>query len=274
MTFRFSYTVPFFLTVLFFALPLHATDLFFAPKRVNLSDKEPVAEIRVTNQSNIAKSYAVSTEDIIMMEEGVTSSVAEFEYSARRMLRFVPRQFELKPGGKQIVRIMARVPADKEDGQYHCHLKFLENVSRREELNPMDNEQEQAKALAQVSFSTAIPISIEKGQINTVVDMSDVRIEKDKNGRPVLSMILNRSGNGQGNILLDLEYQAPDGTTTKIGSRRSIYVYREIDRRIHSTPLELPGSISLQKGGRIKVALFNKDKSEDTPVKELTLPVQ
>ncbi len=263
-----------FLAVLFFVYPVYANDLFFAPKRISLSDDVPVSEIRVTNQANIAKSYAVSLEDVVMTEEGVTARVGEFEYSARRMVRFVPRQFELQPGGKQIIRLMARIPADKPDGQYHCHLKFLENIGRRAALNPSDDEEARARALAQVSFSTAIPISIVKGALNTEIDMSEVKITNDEKGQPLLSMILNRSGNGQGNIVLDIEYQAPDGTVTKIGPRRTVYVYREINRRRYSIPLTLSGEASLQKGGAVKIALFNKDKSQEEPVKELSLPVE
>lgn len=249
----------------------YANDLFFAPKRIQLTDGQPITELRVTNTSDIARSYAVAIEDVIMTEDGITSRVDGFDYSARRMVRFVPRQFEISPGKQQIIRIMARVASDTPDGEYHSHLEFLENVSRRAALNPKSDENNRASANAQVSYSTSIPLTISKGNINTVLDISDIKITTNDTGKKFISLDINRSGNGQGNAILDIDYISPNGSITKIGGRRNIYVYREIDRRAYQTPLSLPNGKAIEQGARVKVTLFNKDRLDDGPVKELML---
>ncbi len=249
------------------------TILFFAPTRIDLSDENPIGEIRLSNTSDITRSYSIALRDFIMTEEGVTALVENFDYSARRMVRYVPRQFELAPGGKQIVRIMARFPPGTEDGTFHSHLEFLEDVSRRNELNQTDGQKSRARMMAQIAYSTAIPVTITKGVISTTLDIVDARLDRDDQGKPVILMGITRSGNGQGNVFLEADYIAPDGTITKAATRRTIYVYREIDERKHSLLLELLDETLFQKGGAIQLRLFNRDVSENDPVKELTIPI-
>lgn len=251
------------------------TVLFFAPTRVDIVDSKPVQEIRVTNMSNIARAYTLSLQNLIMNENGQTARVDTFDYSAKRMVRFVPHQIDIKPGERQIIRIQARFPEGTEDGQYHAHLEFLENVSKRVELNKdVEGKENQAKMNAQISYATAIPVVLTKGETKTDVSMSDVKLGKDeKSGQMNISMVLGRSGNGQGNILLEADYISPDGAEKKAAVRRSVYVYREINKRNHAFDLELLEDADLQKGGKIRVKLYNKDTSETEPVDTVLLPI-
>ena len=251
------------------------TVLFFSPTRIEIDESKPVQEIRVTNMSNIARNYSVSLLNLTMSEAGNTQRVETFDYSARRMVRFVPRQFSIKPGEQQIIRIMARFPEGTEDGEYHAHLEFLENVSKRSALNTdVEGKENQARMNAQVAYATAIPVVLSKGEIKTDVSMSDVRIGQDeKTGRPNVSMVLGRSGNGQGNVFLEADYIAPDGTEKKAAVRRTVYIYREIDKRNHSFILEMLDEADMQKGGKIRVKLYNKNVSSEEPVDTITLPI-
>ena len=73
--------------------PLAETVLFISPSRVFLNDHEKTAVINVTNTSEVARSYKLNIANLIMTPKGVTSEVDTFDYSAKRMLRFVPRKF-------------------------------------------------------------------------------------------------------------------------------------------------------------------------------------
>lgn len=255
-------------------VPVQAeTVLFFSPTRIDVTDQQPVQEIRVTNMSSIARSYTLSIENLIMSEAGQTMRVDNFDYSAKRMLRFVPRKFDLKPGAKQIIRIMARFPQDTEDGEYHAHIEFLEDISRREELNKDVSSDNRAHMKAQISYATAIPVIISKGDIRTEVSMSNLILGKDKKERPEISLDLARSGNGQGNIFLEADYIAPDGSETKAAVRRTIYVYRELSLRQHHVVLELLDYKDLKSGGSVRVKLYNRDVSEQDPVDTVLVAV-
>lgn len=251
------------------------TDLFFSPTRLNIDNTRPVQEIRVTNMSSIARAYSISLVNLAMTEKGQTTQVDTFDYSAKRMIRFVPRNFTIKPGEKQIIRIMARFPKDTKDGEYHAHLQFLENISKRMEINPdIKDTENKARIAAQLSYTTAIPITIAKGEIKTDISMSDHAFKKDeKSGAPLIAMMLNRSGNGQGIALIEADYIAPNGTEKKAAVRRTAFIYRELDKRHYNLKLELIEEEDLQKGGEIRVKLYNKDTSEDEPVDTILLPI-
>ena len=247
--------------------------LFFAPTRINLNDQNPIAEVRVTNTSDIARSYNLSLENLIMTPEGVTQRVDDFDYAAKRMLRLVPRQFDLQPGERRIVRIMTRIRPGTEDGQYHSHLEFLENIKKRAELNK-DSEHGKPTATvnAQISYAAALPITITVGQIQTEVAISNVSFGYNDKNIPEVSLAMERQGNGQGNIILEVDHIAEDGTITTAATRQELYVYRELDKRNFSFILNLLKDNTEIQGGNINVKLFNRNISETEPVQEVTLP--
>ena len=249
------------------------TSLFFAPTRVNISQEKPVQEMRVTNMSNFARSYTLSVENISMNENGQTVRVENFDYSAKRMIRFVPRQFNIEPGGKQIVRIMARFPEGTKNGEYHAHLEFLENVQKREELNREVAAENRARMKAEISYAAAIPVTISKGEVKTTVGVENPNFSINERQQPTISLVLTRQGNGQGNVILEADYIASDGSEKKAAVRRTIYVYRELDIRKHDFVLELLKPEDIQKGGQIRVKLFNANISQEDPVNTILVPV-
>ena len=249
------------------------TALFFAPTRLEIPDTMPVQEIRITNMSEFTKSYNLSLQNIIMNTDGKTARVDSFEYSAKRMVRFVPHHFDIPPGGRQIVRVMARFPESVENGEYHVHLEFLENIQKRSELNKELTPENRARMKAQISYATAIPIIVSKGEVQTEVGMKDLEVITNEKGEPHVSMVLTRQGNGQGNIFLEAEHIAPDNTETKAAVRRSISVYRELAERQNAFRLELIDQSVIQKGGHVRVKLYNRDVSEDEPVDTVLVPV-
>lgn len=248
--------------------------LFFAPTRIDLTEANPVQEIRVANMSSTIRSYSITPENIVMNENGITEQVEDFSYSAKRMIRFVPHKFDIKPGEKQIIRIMGRYLPDMQDGDYHMHINFLENLSRSAELQkadaPSDNK---ATAVAQIAYSTSIPVIFSKGSVKTDVAVKDAKLTIGADGRQNVSMIITRNGNGQGNALLEAYYVAPNGQSVMAGVRRSVFVYREINQRNFDMLLELIENGALQKGGKIIIKLFNKSVSLEEPVQTLELPV-
>ena len=256
--------------------------LFFAPTRLELTDKNPISEVRVTNTSKAPRSYSVNVENIAMANDGVTYRVEDFDYSAKRMIRYVPRRFDLEPGQMQIVRVMARIPSSVADGSYHAHLEFLEDVKRQAELRRQKaeadggdsaNDASQAQIEVKFAYSAAIPIVVTKGEINTEVQMQNVRVERNEQGEPEVLLDIVRSGNGQGNIFLEADYVTPDAKTMQAASRRTVFVYREIDIRHHRFTLNMLGAdFKAAPNAQVNVRLYNRDVSSDEPVQEVSVP--
>ncbi len=264
--FRFSLALFF----LLLAVPAaHAEKvLFFSPTRLHLSDRDKVATVDITNLSGIARSYTVSIEDLVMNSEGVTQPVETFDYSARRMLRFVPRSFVLQPDQRQTVRVMVRFPPEAADGQYHSHLRFLENVSERAEINKDRENMTGAAIHAPLSYAAAIPVIVSKGAIDVKIGMKDLRVLRDpKTGLYNVSLKITREGNGQGTAYLDTEYISPSGQPVTASVRRTVYIYREISERGKMYEITLPEGSKFEKGGKIKVSLYDKPDS-GSPVAE------
>lgn len=242
--------------------------LFFSPTRIELSDRDKVATINVTNLSEIARAYNITAEDFMMTPEGVTRPVETFDYSAKRMIRFVPKSFELQPGQSQTVRVMARYRPDTQDGQYHSHLRFLENISKRAEINEERISGNGASMKAPLSYAAAIPVILTKGTVETTVGMKDVKLKKTSGGRYSVTMKLTREGNGQGTALIDTEYFSPSGETIKATVRRTIHIYRELSERKYEYDFEMPDGVSVKAGGKIKIKLFNDSGSGGKFVRE------
>ncbi|PZP57481.1 MAG: hypothetical protein DI586_00150 [Micavibrio aeruginosavorus] len=256
-----------------YAIPAFASEiLFVSPTRVNLSEKSKVAVMNVTNMSNLDRTYTVGVKDIIMLEKGVTQTVDNFDYSAKKMLRFFPRQFTIPAGQKQSVRIMAKMPADTPDGQYHSHVYFLEDSTKQSkpEVEGLAVASGQAVTSVPLAYSVMMPVTLSKGKVETSVNWIDPKISKSvkpgaQPGTYTVSMQLTRSGNGQGVAFFDVLYDSK-----QIGKRRTAYIYREIDKRDYKFDFKLPEGI---QGGKIQLRLLTGEKSKPDLVQETSLSI-
>lgn len=253
-----------------YPLPAYAEKvLFLTPTRILLNDEKKVEVMNITNLSNIARAYKISLQDQVMIEKGYTVPVDSFEFSAKRMLRFVPREFVLEPGDRQTIRIMSRLKPNTPAGEYHTHIKFSEDVSQRHKINPPKPDQ-QVSISAPLAYETLIPAVISHGDVNVSIGVKDAKILKNpKTGKYEVSMYLTREGNGQGIAYLDTYYVAPDGTSAVVTPRRTVYLYREISERIKKYDFTIPAELA--SGGIIKLSVFDKADKEAATVTELTL---
>jgi len=257
--------------LLLFLKPVLAEEiLFFSPTRINLNNSNPVQTVTISNLSDIARAYSISVEDLIMTPEGITTPVDHFDYSAKRMIRFVPRDFVLKPGEKQTIRIMSRTGPDTAMGDYHSHMRFLEDVTKRQENNPPPEGG--ALISAPLSYEAMIPVVLSHGQVQTIIGLKDAKIEKNqKSAGYKISLQLTRDGNGQGIAYIDTNYTAPDGTRTAATVRRTVYIYRELNEVKKEYEFGLPEGTPV--GGNISVSVFDNLSDGAKPVGQMTLPL-
>jgi len=261
--------IAFFLTI----VPSAFADkvLFFTPTRVNLNEQDKIEVMNITNLSKITRAYKISFQDLVMTPEGITAPVDNFEYSAKRMLRFVPREFTLKPGERQTVRIMARIGSNVAEGDYHTHVRFLEDVTKRDELNPIDPNSRQAAIAAPLAYEALIPATVTKGNINVALDMNNLRLQRNANGSLKAIMNITRSGNGQGIARIATTYTPPNGKEVSVTPRRTVYIYRELNQRTKDYDFSIPAD--LPQGGTLKFSLYDSDDAGAKPIKVLTAPL-
>lgn len=242
--------------------------LFFTPTRVILDDQKKVEVMNITNLSSIARAYKVTFQDQVMTAEGFTTPVDNFQYSAKRMLRYVPREFVLQPGERQTIRIMSRLRPDTAEGEYHTHIRFLEDVSKRNDINP-ERKQGEATIAAPLAYEALIPAVISHGNVNTQVDIQDVKISAQANGEYQVRLNVTRQGNGQGIAHIGTQYVATDGSKIDVTPRRTVYIYREINQRQKDYNFSLPEGLS--RGGKLEISLYDSRDKTAKPLK--TIPV-
>lgn len=245
------------------------TILFFSPSRIEISDEKPVMVVNVTNTSSMARAYTISAEDLIMTDKGVTAPVDTFAYSAKRMIRFVPRQFVVKPGERQAIRVMARVPSGTSPGDYHTHLRFLEDMKKRAELNPSPPGDNKAAIQAPFEFEAMIPVIVSYGAVQTKLSLANasVRPSSQNAGDVTVTLDMRREGNGQGVAFIEFKHKE---TGTLLGPRRTLNIYRELDALQKDFEVDLTDGI---RGGTLDVFVYDKNDPQAAPIIQQSLPL-
>ncbi|MCK5295840.1 MAG: hypothetical protein KAJ75_03015 [Alphaproteobacteria bacterium] len=244
--------------------------LFISPTRVNLDDKTRIKTIHLHNKSNSAKTYQIIASDIIMTENGSTASVDNFEYSAKRLIRYVPRRVEIEPDGRRSIKVMSRIRGDLADGEYHTHLFFnditaeekqKEKESQEKEKSSSETKNEGGKISIHIglAFSMAIPITISHGEADTTVSLEKAEFERIKNN-DFIKVHMTRKGNGQGLAYMDVFYSnATTNEKTKI-YHSVIRIYRELDKIIKQIPLKNKEKLT---SGKLKVVLYSESDANE-----------
>lgn len=273
----FLFLLPYFVFLLAGSIPVKKAVademLFVSPTRITLDRKQRVETIRLHNKANSRRVYDIIASDIVMTEEGHTTETESFDYSAKRMIRFVPRRVDMQPDERMVVRIMFRPDASVSGGDFHSHLFFKDITSEvlqaeaqnrtEEEKRDDAKEKEIAKETGEVriaaalAFSIGIPVVVSYGNSTTDIafEKADLTVQSE---RPVVTLSLKRNGNGQGLAYMDTYHIKPDGSKERVKPPVKIRIYREIDRL--KKAIQLPKSLLGQEG---KLEIIAYDKAGD-----------
>ncbi len=240
--------------------------LFVSPHRVDFGPDARVETLNVANKSEVTRRYDLQIIDQVMQEDGTTARLDDFPYSAKDMLRFVPKRFTLEPGERQTVRVMVRRPAGLPDGDYHSHLLFRE-VPLRAQERPAVATGTQRGAVFEIKalYGVAVPIVVQNGRVQSEMSIASAARGKDENGRDVLTVRFNRSGNAEASALLSGVHRKGDGADVPVITEQWVRIYREVDRITRNIVLRPPEGHRLS-GGSIVLTLV---KDPRTPQAEI-----
>lgn len=120
-------------------------------------------------------------------------------------LKFNPREFDIQPGQKQMVRITAKLP-DGVDGEFRSII-FFETISSKEQLLRPDSD----KINVVVNFKTRYGVTLYayKGNISRNADILDAKLQKINNFN-YLAVGLNNVGNIHSNVEGELTLTSMD----------------------------------------------------------------
>jgi P pilus assembly chaperone PapD len=192
--------LPFLAGGLLLAPPAAMADLMLHPTRVVFEKNQRAAQVELINDGKDSATYRINLVNRRMTETGELVTAAEpgaGEQFADNMLVFSPRQITLAPGTTQTVRVMVRRPAGLEPGEYRSHLHF----EKLPDPNPSTSVESQAQGEPQIGIvlnvlvGASIPVIVRQGDTSATISLSNLAVQTGSDGRPLLALQMNRSGN-------------------------------------------------------------------------------
>ena len=245
--------------------------LFVAPHRLIIPSTEKVSILNLSNKSNEARRYDLTIIDQVMDKNGVTQLKDTFDYSAKRMVKFVPKRFTLQPGEQQTVRVMVERPANLPDGDYHSHLLFREvplSVKDKAQLEAERKAVEQKSVSFEIRtlYGIGVPLVVQQGKIVEDLNLGDIKLGMMPDGKQrSLNIDFLRTGNSEAAAQLKAEYVQPGKAPVSVIDPQWVRVYREVDKISKDIPLKVPEGA---KGGKIVISLVKSETDDSKTVKK------
>jgi len=235
---------------LFSAIGFAQGDLMIMPKRLVFDGSQRSQEINLVNTGSDSATYAISIVQYKMTESGNFEEVTEPEEGQRfatDFLRYYPRQVVLGSNEAQTVRIQLTRTGNLEQGEYRSHIYFRA-VEKQIALGEEDqNEAEGISINIKTVFGISIPVIIRQGASTTAIELSGLELNRDPEN-PLLSLVINRTGNMSVYGELSVNHISPDGLKTEIGKVRGLAVYTPNIKRDFSLKLQNVEMVDLNKG--------------------------
>lgn len=222
-------------------------DLQVFPLRVELTDKERIAQVSVRHKGDKPMKYRITAVFYKMGADGsmnLLETTTDADRDGRRFFRFSPRQVDLEPNVEQIIRIVSRLPSDATPGAYRAHLHF-EGLSDADDKNYETQDAQGAKMILKARMAVAIPIIVKKGDAQASVALNNFKFIKNKDQKWAFSADMIKDGNGfaYGNFVA----RSLDDSKKVIAVANGVSSY--IDKRTVSFPLTVdsltPGKYEL-----------------------------
>jgi len=225
-------------------------DLMIMPKRLVFDGSQRSQEINLANTGSDSATYAISIVQYKMTESGNFEEVTEPEEGQRfatDFLRYYPRQVVLGPNEAQTVRLQLTRTGNLEQGEYRSHIYFRA-VEKQIALGEEDqNEAEGISINIKTVFGISIPVIIREGASTTTIELNVRELDRDPEN-PLLSLVINRTGNMSVYGELNVEHISPDGLKTEIGKVKGLAVYTPNTKRDFAFKLQNTEMVDLNKG--------------------------
>jgi hypothetical protein len=223
------------------------------PRKIIIESRERSAELTILNLANEVSTFRMDLLSFRQHEDGVYEELEtplNPSFDPSSIVRFSPRQFTLKPGGRQKVRLSLRKPANLPEGEYRFHIKALR-------LAQPDLERLNSGIYMHANIGVTIPVVVRHGNTQTQATISDVKLvsaaQSGKN-RPELHLDINREGNESAIGKIEIFWEANGQGKKKIGNMGHLNVFTDISKRSVKVPLtEMPSGT-----GTITVRYLNE----------------
>ncbi|MDO9694579.1 MAG: fimbria/pilus periplasmic chaperone [Candidatus Latescibacteria bacterium] len=232
-----------------------AGSLSIAPTRLVFDGHSRVATVYLSNKGDEPATYRILLKNKRMLESGLivdAETPLPGEQPAADLIRYSPREVVVPAHGSQTIRVMLRNPSEGQlaRGEARTHLVFqsVPAVPSAAELAAR-----QDRIVAQAIIETSIPVIIRRDNPAAAIAFGKAELDSlpDRDGKPVLQVVLERSGDRSvyGDLSVDLE---AGGNSTRVAQMVGLAVYTPTPRRVIRLSLTLPAG-KLPESGRLVV---------------------
>ena len=226
------------------------------PTRVVFEGNARTAAVTLVNKGSVSAAYRIGFVQMRMSESGEIRPITapkSGEAFADTLVRYAPRQVELRPQESRTIRLQLRKPADLPPGEFRSHLLVQEVPRTVVEEGPLavaGNDPVGVQVHMTSLFGIAIPVIVREGTTSALVTFPDVRVSRGRNiGEPATAIVeMRRDGSRSVYGDLTLFYLADNGRRKVVGIARGIGIYTPNHRRLVHVPVMLPQNSNLVTG--------------------------
>lgn len=237
------------------SISLHANSkLLISPTRVVFEENERTEEIVLINTSTQELTYRLEWVDKFALPDGGYQDAEDtseiFEHSAADMIRFSPRQVRLKPGERQLIKLLARRNSSNSKAEYRSHLKFI--------VIPPDATADEVPTEGismqlNLFMNYTIPVMVRTAENNAEIKITGASLRKQVDTeRVVLDVSVERKGDVS--FLANFEIYQKGAGPEPIGRLNAVNFFSELDKISRDIPLtgynqNLPGELVIRAVG-------------------------
>lgn len=241
-------------------------NLQITPNRIIFDGKDRIMEFNLANLGRDSLNYNISFKQFRMTEDGTFEEITTPDPGqkfADKYIRFFPRSVNLGPNEKQVIKLQLTKSEQLEPGEYRSHI-FFRSLKPLKALGE-DNKNDTSKLslLIRPTFGITAPVIIRVGESTTMINISDMRLEKVADSSK-LQFFIHRTGNMSvyGDLLIS--HIAPNGKETKIGLYIGMAVYSPNTLRKVNIGLDRKSNVDLDKG---TIRVLFTTRSDTKPIK-------
>jgi hypothetical protein len=237
-------------------------NLLIYPQRVVFEGQKRIMEMSIANTGQDSANYTLSFLQYKLNDDGIYEKITIPEPGqnfADKNIRFYPRSVMLGPNESQVVKLQLTKSDQLGPGEYRSHLYFRA-LPTHNALGEKDTKVDTTNISINITpiFGITVPVIIRVGKSTTILNITDLKLEKTTDGTNKLQLCINRTGNMSAFGDISVTHFAPDGKETKIGLIKGVAVYTPNSVRKLKVNLENISSVDLSKGV-IRVLFFSQN---------------
>ncbi len=264
-----------FCLVLIDLTPAHSLSITL--KRIVFEGSKRSEVLTIINNSDNAETYRIGWLHYVMNDQGKLVATQRENLPANvkpaeDMIRYSPRRITVPAKKSQQVRVMMRLPAGVEDGEYRSHLwiRTEANVERmRKSAEEFQRQSGSKKSMSlEMLPGVTMPVIIRKGNIDAAVNIQNLRAQQSPG---FVSISYDFIRDGMRSVYGDTDYICNAGTSSAymLKKVRGAGVYKEINLRKYNMKTEKP----IDKGSCNTLTVVFQE-TEDSVRAEKALSIQ